>query len=269
MSRKRLSIRLLITSCLLLVVTPSVAAGEELESTIEQLTGLSPEDTQKLVDDGELTRRYYDEASALFAPAFGDPIRTALEELDPSIGVEVLFLRPGFEEGGSTEIDLRTYNILRSISTMEGIEYYSASRERMRTLFYESYVISSPDSRERQPDPLLSSIPAESSIFVYQRDSSFARNVYEIRYTVEPGEVWVSMENLTPLLYRGLVPALGKSALQIHLVVRPIGDYLLFYGNAGTDPIGLLGMEERAGTSFYNRLVALANWFSHQLLTNG
>jgi hypothetical protein len=47
----------------------------------------------------------------------------------------------------------------------------------------------------------------------------------------------------------------------MHLVVKPLGDKLLFYGTSAARPGFLFGMEDRVVRSFYNRLVALHDWF--------
>jgi hypothetical protein len=254
---------------LILLAASMSAEADDRDALTASLRDLSAGQIHTLLETGQLTVRYRDRTSVTLAPAFQEEVRSSLADLRPKIGVEVLFLRPSADASTQgAEIPVNTYNVLRSISTMAGIEYYSASRGRMRTLFFESYAVSSESDPERIPDPLVSSIPPRDSIVIFQRDSSFARNLYRLEYVVSGEAVWVSMINLTPLLYRGLVPAVGAGALEIHMVVKPVGSYLVFYGNSGTSPIGLLGMEERAAESFYNRLVALADWFTHQLLTN-
>lgn len=72
------------------------------------------------------------------------------------------------------------------------------------------------------------------------------------------------MRNLTRMLYQGIVPAVGPEELGLNLVVVPLGERLLFYGNSAARPISLLGMEARVQRSFYNRLVALYRWFLDQ-----
>jgi len=150
---------------------------------------------------------------------------------------------------------------------MTGIEYYSASRGYMRTLFYESYIIDSPDDRNRLPDPVWQVVPEHDQLYIYQRDSSFGKNILQLDYRADGDAILLTMRNLTRMLYRGIVPAVGPEQLILHIVVMPVGDYLLFYGSSGADPIGLLGMEERARTSFHNRILALRNWYLGQLET--
>ena len=114
-------------------------------------------------------------------------------------------------------------------------------------------------------DPVWQVAPDHDQLYIYQRDSSFGKNTLQVDYRTEGDAILLTMRNLTRMLYRGIVPAVGPERLMIHLVVMPVGDYLLFYGSSGADPVSLLGMEERARASFSNRIVALRDWFLDQL----
>lgn len=225
--------------------------------------GLTASEREELIHAGELSLQYGIESdstiSVRLAPAFAEAIRADLNAIDPKIGVEVLFLVAA--PHGLDRVDARLLTTLQSFSTMEGIEYYSATRDRMRTLFHESYVVAGPASSERLPDPHVPALPESDQIYVYQRDSSFGRNVLELNYTVTDTAIRLQMRNLTRMNYQGIVPAVGPGDLSLDLVVYPFGEHLLFYGNSGARPLSLLGMEARVQRSFYNRLVALYHWF--------
>ncbi|MFW5741850.1 MAG: DUF6675 family protein [Spirochaetota bacterium] len=237
--------------------------SSRLQTLLPQLT---PAELGELTRTGELTlpygRKPDSDVSVRLAPSFASRIESDLRAIDPKIGVEVLFLVDASPSLSTVDAELVT--TLQAISTMEGIEYYSASRERMRTLFHESYVIAGPDDRTRRPDPVLESVPKRDLIHIFQRDSSFGRNVLELIYTVDERAVHLRMRNLTRMLYQGLVPAVGPEQLGLNLVVVPLGERLLFYGNSAANPISLLGMEARVQRSFTNRLVALYRWFLDQ-----
>ncbi len=221
----------------------------------------------QLQTEGEITHFYREEARLTLAPeAFGwREARERIREFGPKIGVEALFLMPypaALETAPDPELEI--YNILRSVATMEGIEYYSASRERMRIFYIDSYAVENPDSRRRRPDPLVSSIPAEDSIYVYQRDSSFGRNVHRITYRYTEGAYQVRMTNLTRMFY-GILPLVAEENLDVYLTIIPVDDGIVFYGNSAVRVIGLFGMEDRARNSFYNRIKALYDWFSQEV----
>lgn len=229
------------------------------------LPGISAGELATLIEEGELSRRFNRSSQRpliALAPAFSGPIEEQIFSLEPTIGVEVLFLLD--TPDGLRGLDAEVIEIMHAMSTMEGIQYYSASRDRMRTFFHESYVINNPTDRKRIPDPSFNRVPEQSTLHVFQRDSSFGSNVYELNYQTQDESLRLSMVNLTQMFYQGILPALGPELLQMHLVVRPLGDKLLFYGTSAARPGFLFGMDDRVRRSFYNRLVALNDWFVGQ-----
>ncbi len=193
------------------------------------------------------------------APLFRDSVRQDIVSLDPTFAVEVLFLVPAPELARHVDVELVT--VLQSISTMEGIEYYSESRGRMRTLFHESHLIRDPEQPARLPDPTATALPDGETLYAYQRDSSFGRNVLELTYVATVEGVRLRMRNLTRMLYRGVLPAVGPESLEIDLVVVPVQGHVLFYGVAAARAAPLFGLEDRVERSFTNRLEALYRWF--------
>ena len=223
-------------------------------------------------DGGQLaggrTSFYRDAVETTLAPAspFREEIREDLLELAPRVGIEIsapISVDPiVFSDAGRLEI----YNILRSISTMEGIEYYSASRDEMRIFYQESYAIADPEDRTRIPDPFVDQVPERSRVFAYQRDGSFGRNVQRLDYAFRDGETFVRIENETTMTYR-LFPLVAPGNLRTFLVIQPDEDagVLHFYGNMAVRVPALFGMEERSQDSFYYRIVALHAWFTDEL----
>ena len=247
------------------VFSQDAAAGarSDLEDTIATLVpGLTETELKMLISEGEITNMYEAPAVPRLAPAFADVVAADLAALNPRLGVELIVLHR--KPGAASLPQERIFTILQSISTMTGIEYYSASRGYMRTLFYESYIIDNPDDRNRLPDPVWQIAPDHDQLHIYQRDSSFGKNILQLDYRADGDAILLTMRNLTRMLYRGIVPAVGPEQLILHIIVMPVGDYLLFYGSSGAAPIGLLGMEERARTSFHNRIVALRDWYLDQ-----
>ena len=207
----------------------------------------------------------------LAAPgATTDFIRSELRELDPKVGIEINIPIAVTDEVFSDTGMLQLYNILRRISTMEGLEYYSASRDETRVFYHESYAIDDPDNRRRIPDPTVTSIPRRDTIHVFQRDGSFGKNVQRIEYRADGAEILLSMVNTTTMVYK-VVPLVTPGNLRTFLVVRPLPreGIVTFYGNLGVRVPALFGMKERARDSFYNRIVALHDWFAAELVAAG
>ncbi len=153
---------------------------------------------------------------------------------------------------------------------MEGLEYYSASRERMRIFYEESYVVDGPERRNRISDPFVTEVPREDRIYAFQKDSSFGENVQKIDYLRSDGEILLSMENTTTMVYK-FVPLVTPGNLKTFILIRPDSDegVIEFYGNLGIRVPALFGLQERARDSFYNRVVALYGWFVRELTAEG
>lgn len=244
---------------------PGIAGGLERSiagAVAEQIPSLSVEERALLADEGEVTHLYTAPNEPQLVPAFQSRIIEDLRRIEPRLGVEVLFVAPAPD---GSRAGPEVFTTLQSISTMEGIEYYSQSRGYMRTLFHESYVIDDPESRKRVSDPVSEVVPRFDRLYVFQRDSSFGKNVLQLDYEVDGETILLTMTNLTRMLYQGFIPAVGPGELVFHIIVQPIGDDLLFYGHSAAKAPSLFGLEDRIQLSFYNRIVALYNWYVDEL----
>ncbi|MFP4010382.1 MAG: DUF6675 family protein [Spirochaetaceae bacterium] len=263
--------RILPTAMFAIVLLSTLSAGAPAQSAADSdrpraerlLSHLSDDRFREVMEEGG-TKHYFEDTVELnlaFEGSGRDRTERALTAMEPRIGVEALFLvEEHVEEESEKERDRALYNIFRSVSTMEGIEYYSASRERMRTFYHESYAVEDPESREPLSDPVVTEVPEEDQIYVYQRDSSFGRNVYRVDYVRDDDAYLMSMTNLTRMYY-GVLPVVAPENLEIHLTVMETEEGYLFYGACGVRVISLFGMQDRARDSFYNRIEALYRWF--------
>lgn len=233
--------------------------------------GLSAQESSRQLSGGQ-TNFYEDRVQTQLAPSSSlvDIVSAELRDLRPRVGIEISLRIPVSDEAFTNAGRIEIYNILRSISTMEGIEYYSASRDEMRTFYHVSHAIAGPDDRSPVEDPLVNRIPAEDTIYAFQEDGSFGRNVQELTYRAISGQFLVSMENRTTMVYR-VVPLVSSGNLRTFLLVQPVPEdgVLVFYGNLGVRVPALFGMQDRARDSFYNRIVALHDWFSARLTEAG
>ena len=146
---------------------------------------------------------------------------------------------------------------------MEGIEYYSASRKRMRTLFAQSYVIDGPEKQERVPDPLVREIPAYSRLYIFQEDLTFGENVYRSEYRYSEQYFFLTNRNTTTMRYF-LLPMVRPEQSVTYILLVPAGKELLFYGATGAHTMGFFGLERKKEESFYNRLKAIYGWFTER-----
>jgi hypothetical protein len=222
---------------------------------------------ERLAREGELRNSLHPDSLPQLIPNVSarNEIEARIRALELTVGTEVLAVYK-IEDGDldSPESRLRIYNILRSMSTMKGIQYYSASRERMRTLFAESYVVDGPDGKKRLPDPVVDEIPAYSRLYALQEDLTFGENIYvtEFRYS---GETYLlDSTNLTTMNYFFLRMVKPKNSVTLILLI-PSGQELLFYGAVGAHTMNFLGLARSREDSFYNRLKAIYGWFGERM----
>lgn len=152
-------------------------------------------------------------------------------------------------------------NQLLALSTLAGIQYYSASRKSMRTFFEYSRVIDGPNTKNTVPDPVYSVLPGRLTLYARQKDLTFGDNIYRYEYSVNRDVVFFVQENVTSLTV-ALFPAVGKGKLRTVIAVFDCGDGLLTYVASMAKVASIPGMGERIGNSFSNRAEAVLKWFS-------
>lgn len=185
-----------------------------------------------------------------------------LDAIPVTYGAEVLRLIRHGAGAGCPWTDL--YNHLRAVSTLEGIEYYSASRGSHRTLYQQSYAIAGPDDHTRVPDPVVGGVPARSTLYLVQEDSTFGHNVYRSDYRFDGTTITMQVENLTTMWW-SILPLVNPGDFRSVVTVTPTDQGLLFYAAAGIHTISIGGVRERSQSSLRNRLDALERWLRARL----
>ena len=194
-------------------------------------------------------------------------IEALRRDLNPSVMVEALYLYkkpPEAEKGALTkEEEAGLFNSVVALSTLAGLQYYSASRGTMRTFYETSSRIDGPSTKKPLPDPGYTQPPAELTVYARQKDLTFGDNIYQYDYQIFPDAIVFTQQNLTTLTY-GIIPAVGKNKLRSTVAILDAGDYLLVYAVSMAKAASLPGMKDRIGNSFANRAEAVINWFSGQ-----
>jgi hypothetical protein len=199
-----------------------------------------------------------------------DQVEKSLASLEPAFSLESVYLIPLQQEIRNAEDpDLFIYNVLRSISTMEGLQYYSQTREKWRELFHESRVINNLEDQREIPDPKVSRIPAYEQIYAFQHDSSFGKNTYTVTYRYRDGAYYLRLVNQSPVRYLGIVPVVSRENMHVYVSVVATDEGLVFYGHAAVDVLTTLGMEGRLRRSFENRVEAIFTWFQNEVEAQG
>jgi hypothetical protein len=198
--------------------------------------------------------------------AVKDEVAVAIRTLNPTVLTESLYLykKPAGASFKWTEAEKTALlNETLALSTLAGLQYYSASRKAMRTFYETSFVISEPSSKKALEDPHYSKIPSSVVIYARQKDLTFGNNVYQYSYSVYKDALIFVQQNLTALT-AGIIPAVGKNKLRSIVAVIDAGDYLLVYAASFAKTVSLPSMRERIGQSFSTRADAVLQWFKEQ-----
>jgi hypothetical protein len=187
----------------------------------------------------------------------------AFKSLDPNVMVETLYLYKKPVSTGNWNHEQRSglFNQLLALSTMTGIQYYSASRKTMRTFFESSIVIDGPDSKRPVPDPVYNIPPQSLTLYTRQKDLTFGENIYRYDYRTTDSAFFFMQENLT-VMNAGIIPAIGKNKLRSVMAVINCDDSLLIYAVSMARVTSVLGMGDRISSSFSNRAEAILKWFT-------
>jgi hypothetical protein len=234
-------------------------------ATLEELIG--PDRAAELRAGKTLTRVQLKNPVPRLAPDHAGS-RSLLDEnmrvLEPGILVEALvrYGKPAGAEPSWTSAQRGgLFNQAMALSSLEGIQYYSASRKTMRIFYEYSRVIDGPQGRRVLPDPSLPEPPALFTLYARQKDLTFGENIY--RYDYRAGEDFLVFvqENLTAM-NAGIVPAVGKNKLRSLVAVIDAGDSLLVYVASMARAVTIPGVGGRLGSSFTNRAEAILKWFT-------
>jgi hypothetical protein len=253
---------------LLLALAAFPGAGRLSADSLEDLIG--GEQAAALISGEKPSEIQFKDPRFRLLPGYG-PAREIIEgereSLDPGIMVETLSLykKPaGAEKSLWSEAErLRIYNGILALSTLTGLQYYSASRKTMRIFYESSHIIADPSAVEAVPDPVFQIIPSRLKTFARQKDLTFGDNTYQYDYYSFPGALILVQENLTSLNY-GIITAVGKNRLRSAMAIIDAGEHLLVYAVSMAKAASLPGMKERIGNSFSNRAEAMLKWFEAQ-----
>ena len=196
-------------------------------------------------------------------------VNNARNELNPNMLVESLYLykKPAsyHTSSGSWNNGQKTgvFNQMLALSTLTGIQYFSASRSEMRTFYEYSSVIDDPKTKKPVPDPVIAQ-PASMTLYARQVDLTFGDNIYRYDYSAFSDVVVFTQENLTSLSV-GIIPVIGKGKLRSVLAVIDCGDSILLYAVSMVNAFSVSGLRDRISNSFNTRAEAVLKWFSGRL----
>jgi len=190
-----------------------------------------------------------------------------ISELEPAVCVEVLSFFP-IKNGSVKEKDivlLKIFNILHSLSTMQGIYYYSESRKKDFILYRDAFVVENPETKMPVEDPKFHSLQSISSIYSFFNDSSLGKYICSINYFCSDTYVIMEMENETSINYM-FVPIVRPEGLLSYLIVLPFENEIIVYSLSCLKITNFFGIADGKIESLYNRIKAVYNWFQNSYL---
>ncbi len=257
--------------CLGLMALLSGGLFSQEGGTLVPAAELAPDIFHQLVEKGEVSRQSYKEDGAEFSLFPRTELGSALKETwtekkEPVFVSESLFLIEKPEGSNPEELDTELVSrIMRSISSMEGIQYYSHSDKKTKTLYTKSYTIDNPDEENRIPDQLDGSAD-NLSVYAFQEDGSFGKNYYRIDYRQRENEVSMVIRLVEPLKF-GILTAVKANNLVFNIDILDKGQYLVMYVGAKVNFPALSIFESRLSNSFGSRIIALHGWFKDSYLS--
>ncbi len=152
--------------------------------------------------------------------------------------------------------------IIRSVSKMKGMEYYSNGDKRWETLYHEAYLIDSPNSRNRIDDKI-DEVYDRQTLYCILDDNSFGSCVYRLDYRQQDDEVSILFTNAEKCKF-GPMTAVKENELKISLDIISQGDSYLIYMTLRARYPQIPLFKERLSKSFNARIDAIFKWFTMQ-----
>ena len=182
---------------------------------------------------------------------------------DPAFVVEILYYmrKDQFAHPDRVNIDYAS-KVMRSVSKMQGRQYYSSSDKKVMTLYDEVYTIKGPKDRTRVPDDTEGSADGKI-LYCMQKDHSFGKTNYRLEYHQKQDELLATFVNTTPL-YVGPVKAINDENLRINMVFLDCGEDVVVYMFVQGKFPALSMLEDMMNDSFNSRMDAIYEWFIAQ-----
>lgn len=150
--------------------------------------------------------------------------------------------------------------IIRSVSKMKGMQYWSNGDQKWETLYHQSHLVDSLEKKNPIPDDLEGSAEGKS-FYCIQVDNSFGLCVYGLKYYQNENSVYGAFTNVEDMKY-GPVKSMKSGNLKINFVFIDEGEYILLYAFVQTTYPHIPMLEGRLLKSFNNRVVAVFDWFT-------
>ncbi len=255
-------------------LTIFVFAKNSFAQNLERQKILFPQVEEALLQSDEISHIFSEnDFEAKFIPQtqFADEMKNfVFGKIEPEkmgFAEEKLYRLPKseIENKSAAALDTRTASkIMRSISKMQGMQYFSRSRKSWDELYSQAFRVENPDSKNFSAAPDLNEGDADGQeFFAFLNDHTFGESVYKISYRQNQNEFLMLMENYSALSY-GPVKAVKPGDLKMCVCIIDCGDeFLVYIGNYAEFKM-ISALKKRLNNSFEARLEAIFNWFKNQ-----
>lgn len=259
--------KILILLMVLMTIPFCLVAENGSERTFEELTStLNADELEELKSFNSVFRYTKKRNELIYTPAV--PLASKITErfgsLEPDVGVEAFFKLPYPEDmpGGVTR-DLIMYNIVREVSKISGVQYWSRTKDRYRVLFDDVYVVD--EKRKAVEDKFVDRIPSYDSFEIHMDEANLGSDYYLAEYNFDGTDMSFSLTNTSNMSF--LLKVVGKEDMHIDLLLMPLEDEILIYGYCGVKLANprFVNRIMDPFSSFFRRLYAMEIWFSNSL----
>lgn len=153
-------------------------------------------------------------------------------------------------------------HVVRSISKMQGMKYYSNTKKKECVLYKKTYMIAGPDDRTRIEDQNTGNADGQVS-YCLQDDNSFGINTYRLSYRQNEDTLWCN-HYIMDKMGVGPFKAIYKGKMIINILVVDCGEDILLYLNTDVDSIKYPGIKGQIADSMFARMNAVQVWFKTQ-----
>ena len=245
----------------LLFFIPLISSYSDEGSSIvsEYFSGINKIDKSLLEKEGKITLFLEKKQSPVYLPDIPerDELQKIIEKSSFNTGIETVFIHR--EKQYIKKIE-DYFKVLTDIKTLEGIEYYSHSREKYRTLFEEAYPVVGTDKKKKAEVPVFDENKKNYSFNCFIKDLSFGKNFYALDYKVSDNYLIMKMTNIDSMKY-GLIPVIGQENLTFYLIIMTDGDELAIYCSGICDHFNAGFLKNKIKNSIHSRVEALYAWF--------
>ena len=156
--------------------------------------------------------------------------------------------------------------ILRSVSTMEGLQYYSNGDKRWETLYHRACFIDNPKDQTPLSDDTEGSADGKDFYFM-QEDNSLGKCIYKIHYIETDNEIAACFLLCEPIKV-AFINAVKSENLCINIVVsrnNTENNDLTVIMKVQAKYQNIPMLEDRMNRSFASRIEAIYGWFENKV----